>query len=258
MRTREESIEAFISSIDNLKDKKYLFASSGLFAVSAAINSSRILTEIFEYFSDNLNFYVVYQECFVNENGAKSFKMPSNKTVALAFIFSILNQINHKDVVFTDLLDYFLDGKNYDVAYNNFYETVLVPFKEYTCQVVDNMIKNLSKNSDDGLGENAMLEPLDANEVDVTIDDIRPIKNTSKLLRLADLDALTISQSKLSDDDKEEMNFVLNTFVKELKGGDVDKIRLAFIAYNYCMKYYKKVKSNVEQMTKILYENGVL
>ena len=45
---------------------------------------------------------------------------------------------------------------------------------------------------------------------------------------------------------------------KSLSGGDVDKIKLSYLAYYYAMRPFKKVKNNVKTITEIFIKAELL
>ena len=73
MRTREESLNSFIKLVDELIASKYLFANSKVFEVTTAINSSKLLSDIFNYFSDGYDFQSALIDSFVQRGDEKYF-----------------------------------------------------------------------------------------------------------------------------------------------------------------------------------------
>lgn len=135
MRTREESLNNFCRALDGLIASKYLFANSGVFDVITIINSSKLLSDLFKYFTDGFDFYDTLSRCATEENGVKTFTLPARNTDVMAFVYSLLREINYNRFQLSDLLDYMGAGKNYEAAYKNFCQIVLLPFRSYTYQV---------------------------------------------------------------------------------------------------------------------------
>ena len=78
------------------------------------------------------------------------------------------------------------------------------------------------------------------------------------LLRLLDLDRLSITQSRQKQEEKDELLYILDIFVAEIKGGDSSKIRLAYLAYYYALKPYRKILNNLKEITENLIENKII
>ena len=64
MRTREESLNNFTKLVGDLIETNYLLANSKIFEVITAVNTSKLLTETFKYFTDGFNFEEVLTNCF--------------------------------------------------------------------------------------------------------------------------------------------------------------------------------------------------
>ncbi len=260
MRTREESLNEFCDLLDKLIASKYLLASSGIFDVLTSINSSKLLSDMFKYFVEGFNFEEVLTSSFSIVGEEKHFSLPSSSQDVIAFVYLILKEINYKNIQLSDLLDFFEGGKNYEASYKNFAYEVLIPFKSYTYQIGMQMINatNAQEKEAEAVQEAKAEEPSKIeNFVDFSVKSTKT-EDYATLRRLIDLDKLSISQSRLSDDEKEEMRYVLGVFENEIIGGDKEKIKLSYLAYYYAMRPLKKVKNNVKTITEILIENELL
>ena len=252
MKTREESLNNFCSLIDKLMSSKYLLASASVFEVVTAINSSKLLSNMFEYFTDGFDFEEALTEAFYMQDGEKFFKLPISSGEVLALVYTLLKEINYKRLQLSDLLDFFDSGKNYEISYQKFAQEVLLPFKSYVYQVAMQLIDGT-----ESVESTEVLEPI-VDENLILEDNSKELIETDKnaefatLRRLLDLDKLSIAQSKLSSDDKEELRYVLNILEEEIKGGNAEKIKLSYLAYYYAMRPYKKVKNNLKTITEIL------
>ena len=88
MRTREQSLNNFIKLCDELISSKYLFANSKVFDVITAINSSKLLSDLFSYFTEDYDFQSALVESFYDKGDEKCFSLPVKKTDVLAFVYS--------------------------------------------------------------------------------------------------------------------------------------------------------------------------
>ncbi len=268
MKTREQSLNTFCDLMDKLMTSKYLLASSGVFDVLTLINSSKLLSDMFNYFSDGFNFEETLTNSFYMEDGVKYCKLPTDSSLMLPFVYTILKEINFKHLQLSDLLDFFEGGKNYEASYKNFAYEVLLPFKSYVNQIGMQMI-NASNAEIEEASEPTIKENV-ANEESKQVEFIEiensqdfsvksnKTENYATLRRLIDLDKLSISQSRLNEDEKEELRYVLGVFESEIMGGDVAKIKLSYLAYYYAMRPFKKVKNNVKTITEILINSDIL
>ncbi len=263
MRTREESLNNFIKLCDELISSKYLFANSKVFDVITAINSSKLLSDIFSYFSEGYDFQSALVESFYDKGDEKCFSLPVKNTDVLAFVYSLLREINYKNLQLTDLLDYFDGGKNYEVAYKNFAKTVLLPFKSYVYQIGIQMI-NSTQTKEEALITQKLVEeePLEINtqkKIEEAVEKVGSFENAiSTVLRLLDLDRLAVKESRLSSADTQELSYVIDLFEKKLKEKDKEKISLSYLAYLYAVRPFKKLKTNVKRVTELLMEEEII
>lgn len=268
MKTRETAITKFKDGVDDIAASRYLFASAKIFDLIAIINSSKILSEIFAYFTDGFDLYDALVKTFEVDGQNKIFNPPEDDATLIAFVYLLLNEINYKNIQLTDLLDYMDAGKNYELAYKNFANKLLIPFKNAVLEVAKKMISaDGGFTSDERAAEST---PANAQPVPEFNENALPPKSAAaessaqtiplplKITRLIELDKLAINQSKLASDDKEELLYVLSTFKNYVDGGDPEKIKLSYLAYYYAFKPFKKIKNNLKAITDILYMNGVL
>ena len=260
MRTREESLNNFTKLVGDLIDSNYLLANSKIFEVVTSINTSKLLTETFKYFTEDFNFEEVLTNCFTEEEGVKKFVLPTKSTDVLALVYLMLREINFKNLQLTDVLDYFDSSKHYELAYKLFGEQVLLPFKTSVYEVGRVIINSTQTESElkaqidkenQIKAENAVLSEKTETQEETSLQAKLP--TNLRLIRLLDLDRLSIVQSRLSKEDKNELLYVLNLFADEIKKGDSEKINLAYLAYFYSLKPYRRVQNNVKEITAILY-----
>ena len=260
MKTREESLNNFSNLMDKLINSKYLLASSAIYDVMTAINSSKLLSDMFTYFSDGFDFEEALTSAFYIEGEDRHFVLPELTNEMLAFVYNVLKELNYKRLQLSDILDFFEGGKNYDVSYQNFAKEMLYPFKFYVYQIGMQMINGTEPPKVEEEYAEEVVEEIAAPNEQNANSSINSNKNDdyATLRRLIDLDKLAISQSRLSEDEKEELRYILNVFEDEIKFGDKAKMKLAYLAYYYALRPLKKVKTNVKAITEIFVKSEIL
>ncbi|MBR6737836.1 MAG: hypothetical protein IKL82_05690 [Clostridia bacterium] len=260
MRTREESLNNFCKTVDELISSKYLFANSKIFEIIANVNSSKLLTDAFSYFTDGYDFQSAIKYAFVTENGVKTFVLPVKNTEVLAFCYSLLREITYSNIQLTDVLQFFGGEGNFEIAYKNFAQNLLVPFKSYTYQIGIQMINSTQSREEAAVTQKPVQEePLAKKEVHAEPKKITGLDNSiTMLVRLLDLERLAVTESKLSKEDTQEILYVIDLFEKKIREKDSEKIMLAYLAYLYATKNVKKLKSNVKDITEILIELKII
>ena len=215
---------------------------------------------MFEYFSSGFDFEGVLTEAFYMEDGNKYFKLPSKNTDAISLVYLLLKEINYKRIQLADILDFFDAGKNYEISYKNFSREVLMPFMTYTYEIGMQMINStggFNSKSPVNERENTSIEE----ELVTSEESIKSLDKShdfATLKRLLDLDKLSITQSRVNDETKEELKYVLNIFESEVRNEDEEKIKLSYLAYYYAMRPYKRIKNNLKSITEILIKINIL
>lgn len=263
MRTREESLNNFIKLCDELISSKYLFANSKVFDVITAINSSKLLSDVFSYFSDAYDFQSALEEAFYDKGDEKCFTLPVKNTDVLAFVYLLLREINYKNIQLTDLLDYFEGGKNYEISYKNFAKTVLLPFKSYAYQIGVQMINSTQTKEEALINQKSIEEePLEINSQKIIAEAVEKVGNfentISTIHRLLALDRLAVKESRLSGADTQELIYIIDLFENKLREKDKEKISLIYLAYLYAVRPFKKLKTNVKRITELLIEEEII
>ena len=266
MKTREESLNNFINLLDELIQSRYLFANTKIFDVVTAINSSKLLSDMFNYFIDGYDFKTALLNALNDDNGQKSFELPVKNTDVLAFVYLLIRELNFKNLQLTDLLDYFDSSKNYENAYQIFAKTVLVPFKSYTYQIGMQMI-NVTQTKEEVLVSKNHIEeePLEHVQNDVQKPIVKHVETNatfenslSTIIRLIDLDRLAVKESRLSSSDTQELEYVLKIFEEKIREKDKEKIHLIYLAYVYAVRPFKKLKCNVKRIAEILMDEKII
>ena len=259
MRTREQSLNDFSDVLDTLINSKYLFAGARILDVLKGINSSKILSDMFEYFADGFDFEGVLSAALVDDENGKSFVLPEKNTDAITLVYLLLKEINNKNAQLADLLDYFDSDKNYEIAYKNFSSSVLIPFRDLTLEIGHQIIgKTASEFKEIKETEEEVVEVKEIKQEKIETSKPKLFNNNTTLIRLLDLDRLSIIQSRQKEEEKEELLYVLNVFTSEIKDGDSSKIKLSYLAYYYALKPYRKIQTNLKEITEILMEEKII
>ncbi len=252
MTSRELSVKNFCTAIDTLCATKYIMANLKMFEVISQIKQSKLLNDMFNHFVKDYDFYNGLINSLNEEDGVKSFVMPVKATELMAFVYLLLTEISQKKLQLTDLLDYFDSTKNYENAYAKFCQDVLQPFKTYvynSAMQVINMTQIEQSEEVVAEGEQPIIgDDLNAKKASLPV----------KIIRLLELDGLSVRSSKISKDEKEDLLYVLDLFTEIIRTKDAEKIRLCYLAYYYAFKPYKKIIINLQDVTEILRSEEII
>ena len=254
MSSRENSVKNFCIAIDNLCATKYIMANLKIFEVISQIKQSKLLTDMFNHFVKDYDFYNGLVNALGEEDGVKTFVMPIKATDVMAFTYLLLTEISQKKLQLTDLLDYFDANKNYENAYLKFCQEILQPFKTYvynSAMQVINMTQSGQVEVETDKEEQEKLtkiEDIDVNKASLPV----------TLIRLLELDGLSVRTSRISKDEKEDLLYVIDLFTEIIRTKDNEKIKLCYLAYYYAFKPYKKIKTNISDITEILRKEEII
>ncbi len=255
MSSRENSIANFCVAIDNLCLTKYIMANSKIFEVVSQIKQSKLLTDMFNHFIKDYDFYNGLVNALSEVDGVKSFIMPTMATDVMAFVYILLSEISQKKLQLTDLLDYFDNSKDYEKAYAKFCQEVLQPFKTYTYNSAMQVI-NMTQLNGEMVTQTEQTEQGKSSKIDDI--DVKKASLPVTIIRLLELDGLSVRSSRISKDEKEDLLFVLDLFTEIIRGKDQEKIKLCYLAYYYAFKPYKKIKTNLQDVTEILKSEDII
>lgn len=125
------NISAFMSSCDDLINGKFIFAGNKIANILKAISESPELYEVISECLKDFNYEKEFGRAKVKLPTKKgTFKMPEDKTILIPMVFCMLVEIQEHKIDFKQLLADYFEGDDDDVSqFENFANTVIVPFK---------------------------------------------------------------------------------------------------------------------------------
>lgn len=133
------NISAFMSSCDDLINGKFIFASNKVANILKAINESPELYEVISECLKNFNYEKEFGRAKVKLPTKKgTFKIPEDKTILIPMVFCMLVEIQENKIDFKQFLADYFDGDDEDVSqFENFAQSVIVPFKNAIAYLFD-------------------------------------------------------------------------------------------------------------------------
>lgn len=125
------NISAFMSSCDDLINGKFIFAGNKVANILKAISESPELYEVISECLKNFNYEKEFGRAKIKLPTKKgTFKMPEDKTILIPMVFCMLVEIQENKIDFKQFLADYFDTDDEDVSqFENFANTVIVPFK---------------------------------------------------------------------------------------------------------------------------------
>lgn len=125
------NISAFMSSCDDLINGKFIFAGNKVANILKAISESPELYEVISECLKNFNYEKEFGRAKIKLPTKKgTFKLPEDKTVLIPMVFCMLVEIQENKIDFKQFLADYFDSDDENISqFENFANTVIVPFK---------------------------------------------------------------------------------------------------------------------------------
>lgn len=133
------NISAFMSSCDDLINGKFIFAGNKVANILKAISESPELYEVISECLKNFSYEKEFGRAKIKLPTKKgTFKLPEEKTLLIPLVFCMLVEIQDNKIDFKQFLADYFDGDDENVSqFENFANTVIVPFKNAIAYLFD-------------------------------------------------------------------------------------------------------------------------
>lgn len=269
--TIREQLEAFSIKADELIGSQYIIADVKIAGLLKVIASSDSLLALFKNCLTDFDYgmakknYLVKSQFLAEDKG--EFVLPPNSRELLAFVFSLLVDIDANRIVFSDLLNkYFFSYGSLTSSYGAFINTVIKPFKNSVKILMEDVIEGKIQDPIEALVEEEKRKQREQEEAVIRAQKDKELSEKAygesiKAIReILLLDKKKVKDSKLKDAIKEEIILVIDMLANVIESEDKDAINYAFIAYKYVAKckklyFFGRVKKISKQLRNVL--NGI-
>ncbi len=265
--TKREELDLFLMRADEFIDSKYILADVKIVNLLKTIASSETLLALFRNCLTNFDYEEAQKKYFIKNSfiaDKGEFVLPETSRELLAFIFNILVDVDAGNIVLGDFLDkyFYVDGSSYS-GYSLFINQMVKPFR--------NSVKMLMESVIDG----KLQDPLDAFKVEEEkrLEQEKKIEeekqkekeglqktygeSLKKLREILLADKKNVKESKLKDDEKEDLILVIDMLANVIDSSDKDAINYAFIAYKYATSAHPILLFNRKNIVKKLIDGVV-
>ena len=245
--SKTEELQVFLDASEDFVNSKYILADIKVVNILKAIASSESILALFKNSLIDFDYeqaktkYLVKSKNFSGNKG--EFILPSNAKEVLAFTFNILMDIDSKRIDFGEFLNrYFYEDGSYSACFSSFLNTLIRPFTNTVKILMTSVIEgNLQDPIEALANEQAKQEKLRLEEENRQRIDKElslkaygeSIKNIKKILLN---DKLKVKNSRIKEEEKEQMLLVINTFANAVDSTEKDAIIFSFVAYRYMAK----------------------
>ena len=244
---KNAELNLFLQKADELIDSKYIIADVKIVGLLKAIATSDTLVAIFKNCMTGFDYpaaqkkYLVKSKYLAGDKG--EFVLPSSSRELLAFIFSILVDIDAKRIDFARFLNkYFYEDGSCSAGYTAFLNSMIKPFKNSVKMLMESVIEGKLQDPVEAFTEEEerrnLQEKQEAEKKRKEKELAEKAYGTSvKAIREILLkDKTKLKNSKLKTGVKEDLILVIDMLANAISAEEKDGIVYAFTAYKYAMR----------------------
>lgn len=237
MNSTKEQVLQFLEKCDELRNCKFIMATSKIKDILRCIVNSPELYRLFETVTADFDYHEFKRNCLITVDDGiyKKNKLVLPQTVGqrLAFIFCLFVEFDRDTINFNDFLQiYFREDGSYYASYRAFCDTVVCSLQELICQVFSEQLKG---DNPSGLRENSSRASL-LTELNLSLSSEKKF----------------IAESFLSQEEKANGLKILEALFEAVKEGDVSEIDALICGYNYFVLYNRCVSENISYLLESL------
>lgn len=245
------NISAFMSSCDDLINGKFIFAGNKVSNILKAISESPELYEVISECLKNFNYEKEFGRAKIKLPTKKgTFKMPEDKTILIPMVFCMLVEIQENKIDFKQFLADYFDTDDEGVSqFENFANTVIVPFKNAIAYLFEIEGQNKFKPQEEKKEEPKLLKK-EPQVTDKQAEFFNDIKNIISDI-LDNMEFIKI-KPEISDD----LKYMLNALKQEVEAKNIKTTNSLIIGTIYTLKQVRKLRryeSNFRDALEELY-----
>lgn len=241
MNSTKEQVLQFLEKCDELKNCKFIMATSKIKDILKCIVNSPDLYKLFETVTDNFNYPEYKKKCLVTVDDGIARKsyvaLPQTVGQRLAFIFCLFVEIDRNSINLNDFLQiYFREDGSYFASYQAFCKTIVSSLQDLICQVFEEHMKTTDVRSSFS------------------------VANSSRANLLTEINLATesekrfLSNSLLPHEEKVNGIKILEALYETVKEDDVNRIDALVCGYNYFVLYNRCVSDNIASLIEAIGE----
>ncbi|MFI3167020.1 MAG: hypothetical protein R3Y32_02765 [Bacillota bacterium] len=237
-----QELKKFKALIAEIRSAKFIVAEAKFTKLLKFIASSDLYMALFGDCMEGFNFEYEYMKASVSkttETGTTTkFVLPSDLGYRIAIVFSLLYYIDTGVLDFLEFLNEFFISEDTYQTYNNFTKTVIDQFEKD----VEFLLTGVSQIKEEFDGEQT-----DAPSEYISMANVESVLNELKLL-----DNIIISTKKLTANEKEEINILLDAFSNTLTALDMKNAKISWYGLKNSIKKVPRVSKVISSIEEIL------
>lgn len=235
----KQKLDEFYSACDDLIGGKFILSNLKITTILKTIASSDLLYNLFSKCMNGFNF----TNEFKLATNDLVLKMPESREKTLAFVFCLLLQIDNKKMDLQRFVkEHFDSPDGYNVSYANFAKVVLIPFKEYVKEIIEEMQEDKPQ---EPVQNTTPVEPEERSREDLTLDKIDDY--------VYELEELLKQDTRLKKDVRENLQVTLAAMHEAVDLSNFVIINALTIPLELCLKKSKSMQRVFMNIKAVLY-----
>ena len=243
METTKEQITEFLNKCEEVKNCKFIMATTKIKDLLKAIVNSAELYELFNTVAANFDYVAAKQKCFSDDGGAfgqSKLTLPDTVGDRLAFIFCLLVEFDREDINLNAFLQkYYPKDGSYYASYHLFCDEVIGSLEFIICDVFAGELAEAQPQPQALLQNRTAQIPQSAASYSSPAPASRPAPNPqsaaliNSACMLIESETESVENSSLSAEDKEAAKLMLESLSAAVREKNAALIKSLTCGYNY-------------------------
>lgn len=234
------TINAFMSSCDDLINGKFIFAGNKVSNILKAINESPELYEVISECLKEFNYEKEFGRAKVKLPTKKgTFKMPEEYTSKIPLVFCMLVEIQENKIDFKQFLADYFDTDDEKSQFENFAEQVIIPFKNAIAYLFDIEGQNKYKKEAEEPKKETILTKTEEPKKEVTSKTAKYFEDVKAIV-----DDITndVEYIKIKQEIYDDILYMADCVKSAIEKQDVKMVNSLVIGFCYILKQARKLR----------------
>lgn len=233
VETTKAQITDFLNKCEELRNCKFIMATTKIKDLLKSIVNSADLYELFNTVASNFDYVAAKQKCFVEADGMYGnckVILPDTIGDRLAFIFCLLVEFDRNDINFNAFLQkYYPKDGSYYASYHLFCDEVIGSLEAIICDVFHDVFEEPQQ----ALPQSQPEARIAYNAEPPRVPNPKAAAQINAVCMLIESEKESVESSALSEEDKEAALSMLQSLTEAVRAGDGALIKSLTCGYNY-------------------------
>ncbi len=252
METTKTQLKGFLNKCREVRNCKFIMATTKIKDLLKAIVNSADLYELFNTVAANFDYVAAKQTCFVEaEGGYGNCKLVLPDTIGdrLAFIFCLLVEFDRNDINFNAFLQtYYPKDGSYYASYQLFCDEVIGSLEVIICDIYAAELAE---------GENPEALPAPAKQAQLPpaapkAQSAKIAASVNTVCMFIESEKESVESSQLNAEEKEAARTILESLTAAVRAGDAQNIKALICGYNYLVTSTEFVSDTLSALFEAL------